>query len=95
MSKTKKDLIFIAIIWALVFFIYILIHNYTHSEIRRSMNCPAGSYDAGDFCKKEPTGCPYGDSLDKDTCAKFEDNQQIKKPIQFKPVDNYEQYIGK
>lgn len=35
------------------------------------LQCPAGSYDAGGFCKNEPTGCPYGDSipLDSPKCA--------------------------
>ena len=35
------------------------------------LNCPAGTYDAGGFCKNEPTGCPFGDSipLDSPKCA--------------------------
>lgn len=34
-------------------------------------DCPAGTYDAGGFCKNEPTGCPYGDSIPMDSpkCA--------------------------
>lgn len=34
--------------------------------------CPAGSYPIGDGnCKNEPTGCPWGDSIPKDSekCA--------------------------
>lgn len=36
-----------------------------------TLECPAGTYDAGGFCKNEPTGCPYGDSipLDSPKCA--------------------------
>ena len=39
--------------------------------------CDPGYYDAGGFCKAEPTGCPYGDSLDKDTCAKFKEPKPV------------------
>lgn len=43
-----------------------------------AQTCPAGSYDIGiskdgqPICKLEPTGCPYGDSIPMDMCAKFE-----------------------
>lgn len=43
--------------------------------------CDQGYYDAGGFCKAEPTGCVYGDSLDKDTCAKFEEPATEPKPV--------------
>jgi len=35
------------------------------------LECESGTYDAGGFCKVEPTGCPYGDSipLDSPKCA--------------------------
>lgn len=33
----------------------------------QQLQCPAGSYDAGGFCKQEPTGCPYADSIPKDS----------------------------
>ena len=34
----------------------------------QQLQCPAGSYDAGGFCKQEPTGCPYGDSVPMEKC---------------------------
>lgn len=39
------------------------------------LECEAGTYDAGGFCKVEPTGCPYGDSipLDSPKCAPSEE----------------------
>ena len=33
-----------------------------------TLECPAGTYDAGGFCKNEPTGCPYGDSVPLEKC---------------------------
>lgn len=35
------------------------------------LSCAAGTYDAGGWCKAEPTGCPFGDSipLDSPKCA--------------------------
>lgn len=27
------------------------------------LQCPPTAYDAGGFCKAQPTGCPYGDSI--------------------------------
>lgn len=32
-----------------------------------AITCSSGSYDAGGFCKAEPTGCPYGDSIPVDS----------------------------
>ena len=32
-----------------------------------TIECAEGSYDAGGFCKDEPTGCPYGDSIPVDS----------------------------
>lgn len=41
--------------------------------------CPAGSYDMGDgYCKLEPTGCPYGDSIPMEDCDKFAPPQSEK-----------------
>jgi hypothetical protein len=36
-----------------------------------TVKCGSGNYDAGGFCKAEPTGCPYGDSISLDMCDKF------------------------
>lgn len=47
--------------------------------------CPPGTYKIGNvnddgsgaaICKAEPTGCPYGDSIPMEDCAKFEEQQQ-------------------
>lgn len=49
------------------------------------MVCPAGTYNIGEknspLCKKEPTGCPYGDSipLDSPKCAPPIEQQEVKK----------------
>lgn len=38
--------------------------------------CPNGSYNINTkddpICRQEPTGCPYGDSLENYVCLKFE-----------------------
>lgn len=34
------------------------------------VKCAAGSYDAGGFCKANPTGCAYGDSIPFELCPK-------------------------
>ncbi len=58
--------------------------------------CPAGSYDIGiskdgsPICKLEPTGCPYGDSIPMDMCAKFEPQTlpaTTPEPIEAEPVE--------
>ncbi len=53
--------------------------------------CPNGSYPIGyddetgaAICKKEPTGCPYGDSIPMDMCDKFK--PQPKKSAPSKPI---------
>ena len=58
--------------------------------------CPKGSYDIGinkdgsPLCKLEPTGCPYGDSIPMDMCAKFEPQTlpaTTPEPIEPEPVE--------
>lgn len=49
-----------------------------------TINCDIGYYDAGGFCKKEPTGCQYGDSIPIDICDKFTPTPQ-QQPIMDTP----------
>lgn len=61
-----------------------------------AQTCPAGSYDIGiskdgsPICKLEPTGCPYGDSIPMDMCAKFAPQTlpaTTPEPIEAEPVE--------
>lgn len=49
--------------------------NITQQTIDEKV-CSDGTYNIGTkkepICKKEPTGCPYGDSLETEVCLKFE-----------------------
>lgn len=47
------------------------VNRYNDKLFSQQVVCPSGSYDAGGFCKQEPTGCPYGDSIPMDNCQKF------------------------
>ncbi len=51
-----------------ILFITLLTRTITNAEV---IKCTEGYYDAGGFCKSEPTGCPYGDSIPVDSpkCA--------------------------
>ena len=53
---------------AVIVAIFLLIMAHANAAV---LQCPVGTYDAGGFCKNEPTGCPYGDSipLDSPKCA--------------------------
>ena len=56
-----KKLLIVTILLAL------LVIPRIHAEPIQKLDCPAGSYNAGGFCKNEPTGCPYGDSIPVDS----------------------------
>ena len=92
MNKAIKDLLFIIVVWSLILILYLFVHNYIHGSIHSSLSCPEGSYSAGDFCKAEPV-CEHGDSLDEETCKKF-DNPEVER-IEPLSVEKYEQFIGK
>lgn len=59
----------------------LVIHGYTHAQVspdKFRAECPIGYYEIdANTCKREPTGCPYGDSipLDSPKCAPQVDSQ--------------------
>ena len=63
--------------YALLAISLIMYYLYTNANAAKPpTNCPSGSYqiaidDQGNpVCKQDPTGCPYGDSIPMDMCAK-------------------------
>lgn len=81
MSKKSTNKIFSILAvagYALLAIAALMYYLYTNvNAAKPPTNCPSGSYqiavdDQGNpVCKQDPTGCPYGDSIPMDMCAKF------------------------
>lgn len=64
---------------------YININSLNQTKASAATSCPPGSYEIGapgeGICKKEPTGCPYGDSIPLGPeCDKHAPYQPIEQP---------------
>lgn len=47
----------------------VIIYSYVNADLTQALYepCPDGFYSIGDSCKKEPTGCPYGENTPVDS----------------------------
>lgn len=78
-ARIVKGSICLAACAALIFFLWP--RRTTHSVT----SCPQGSYDAGGFCKSEPTGCPNGDSIPIEKCE-IPVLEEDKTEVEFEPM---------
>jgi hypothetical protein len=64
-----------------------------------TVKCEPGYFDAGGFCRPEPTGCVYGDSIPLEICDKFKPVENKQQPASTPPVqpepDVFIEYSGK
>lgn len=57
--------------------------------IAHGQSCPAGSYEIDQgVCKKEPTGCPYGDSIPLDSPKCVPPNEPVVPVLPTQPNSN-------
>jgi len=69
----KRKILLAAIIaWVLLDVLFVLVQLKNRPSVSyvaqaTAITCPTGQYNAGDFCRVIPTGCPYGDSIPVDS----------------------------